>query len=71
MSPSTSSPSYLRAIQSEAILRREEGFMLILKYRTRNNYQINFRSTEKNNMGILAQSPRFNVTKVAKDEETG
>ncbi|KAL4752806.1 hypothetical protein BDW72DRAFT_191578 [Aspergillus terricola var. indicus] len=35
-----------------------------------NNYQINFRSTEKNNMGILAQSPRFNVTKVAKDEET-
>ncbi|CBF85865.1 hypothetical protein AN1941.2 [Aspergillus nidulans FGSC A4] len=35
-----------------------------------NNYQINFRSTEKNNMGILAQSPRFNVTKVAEDEET-
>lgn len=70
MSPSTSFPSYLRAIQSKAILRRE-GFMLILKYRTRNNYQINFRSTEKNNMGILAQSPRFNVTKVAEDEETG
>ncbi|KAL6238110.1 hypothetical protein BDW75DRAFT_39489 [Aspergillus navahoensis] len=35
-----------------------------------NNYQINFRSTEKNNMGILAQSPMFNVTKVAKDDET-
>ncbi|KAL4972054.1 Ser-Thr-rich glycosyl-phosphatidyl-inositol-anchored membrane family-domain-containing protein [Aspergillus desertorum] len=35
-----------------------------------NNYQINFRSTEKNNQGILAQSPMFNVTKVATDEET-
>ncbi|KAI9372912.1 Ser-Thr-rich glycosyl-phosphatidyl-inositol-anchored membrane family-domain-containing protein [Aspergillus egyptiacus] len=30
-----------------------------------NNYQINFRSTVPNNMGILAQSARFNVTKVA------
>ncbi|KAL4989894.1 Ser-Thr-rich glycosyl-phosphatidyl-inositol-anchored membrane family-domain-containing protein [Aspergillus falconensis] len=35
-----------------------------------NNYQINFVSTEKNNMGILAQSPMFNVTKVAKEDET-
>ncbi|KAL2821959.1 hypothetical protein BJX63DRAFT_427320 [Aspergillus granulosus] len=29
------------------------------------NYQINFRSTSPNNMGILAQSPMFNVTRVA------
>ncbi|RDW81130.1 GPI anchored serine-threonine rich family protein [Aspergillus mulundensis] len=34
-----------------------------------NNYQINFRSTEKDSTGILAQSPRFNVTKVADDED--
>ncbi|KAL4909022.1 Ser-Thr-rich glycosyl-phosphatidyl-inositol-anchored membrane family-domain-containing protein [Aspergillus multicolor] len=34
-----------------------------------NNYQINFRSTEKENVGILAQSPRFNVTKVADDDD--
>ncbi|KAL4932767.1 GPI anchored serine-threonine rich family protein [Aspergillus undulatus] len=36
---------------------------------TGNNYQINFRSTERNNMGILAQSPRFNVTRAAAREE--
>ncbi|KAL4872987.1 hypothetical protein BDV12DRAFT_192921 [Aspergillus spectabilis] len=38
-----------------------------------NNYQINFRSTDRNNMGLLAQSPMFNVTKVAdgpKESET-
>ncbi|KAL2835220.1 Ser-Thr-rich glycosyl-phosphatidyl-inositol-anchored membrane family-domain-containing protein [Aspergillus cavernicola] len=33
-----------------------------------NNYQINFRSTDRENMGILAQSPMFNVTKVAEEE---
>ncbi|KAL4887031.1 hypothetical protein BJY04DRAFT_212995 [Aspergillus karnatakaensis] len=34
-----------------------------------NNYQINFRSTDRNNMGILAQSAMFNVTEVAEKEE--
>ncbi|KAL5343781.1 hypothetical protein BJX70DRAFT_393829 [Aspergillus crustosus] len=34
-----------------------------------NNYQINFRSTDRNNIGLLAQSPMFNVTKVADKEE--
>ncbi|KAL4803604.1 Ser-Thr-rich glycosyl-phosphatidyl-inositol-anchored membrane family-domain-containing protein [Aspergillus unguis] len=34
-----------------------------------NNYQINFRSTARDNQGILAQSPMFNVTKVAEKEE--
>ncbi|KAL4970849.1 GPI anchored serine-threonine rich family protein [Aspergillus stella-maris] len=33
------------------------------------NYQINFRSTERNNQGILAQSTRFNVTKVAVEDD--
>ncbi|KAL4943681.1 Ser-Thr-rich glycosyl-phosphatidyl-inositol-anchored membrane family-domain-containing protein [Aspergillus oleicola] len=35
---------------------------------TGENYQINFRSTERNNQGILAQSTRFNVTKVAVED---
>ncbi|KAL4920018.1 Ser-Thr-rich glycosyl-phosphatidyl-inositol-anchored membrane family-domain-containing protein [Aspergillus aurantiobrunneus] len=30
-----------------------------------NNYQINIRSTARNNQGLLAQSPRFNVTRAA------
>ncbi|KAL3479901.1 Ser-Thr-rich glycosyl-phosphatidyl-inositol-anchored membrane family-domain-containing protein [Aspergillus californicus] len=34
------------------------------------NYQINFRSTDRENTGILAQSTRFNVTRVADDEES-
>ncbi|KAL4792068.1 Ser-Thr-rich glycosyl-phosphatidyl-inositol-anchored membrane family-domain-containing protein [Aspergillus venezuelensis] len=36
---------------------------------TGENYQINFRSTERNNQGILAQSTRFNVTKVAVEDD--
>ncbi|KAL2857931.1 Ser-Thr-rich glycosyl-phosphatidyl-inositol-anchored membrane family-domain-containing protein [Aspergillus pseudoustus] len=37
-----------------------------------NNYQINFRSTSRDNQGILAQSPMFNVTRVAdRPRETG
>ncbi|KAL2862840.1 GPI anchored serine-threonine rich family protein [Aspergillus lucknowensis] len=36
------------------------------------NYQINFRSTARDNTGILAQSPMFNVTRVAdRPRETG
>ncbi|KAL4949737.1 Ser-Thr-rich glycosyl-phosphatidyl-inositol-anchored membrane family-domain-containing protein [Aspergillus filifer] len=36
---------------------------------TGENYQINFRSTERNNEGILAQSTEFNVTKVAVEDD--
>ncbi|KAL3452546.1 hypothetical protein BJX65DRAFT_183843 [Aspergillus insuetus] len=35
-----------------------------------NEYQINFRSTVRENQGILAQSPTFNVTRVADRPET-